>query len=180
MLSCIHSDVICEECSRVENYTQNSVIIAQLQRLLDLMEREAGYDNIPLFSLFPSQGGNPIAINTDYLLPKFEMGALAQNIIISTDATAVVLDLWLYHESIPPSALTVNSPLPNRTLLQRYAGTGTFPPLGGKITIPARGVIGCRFNALSGGTFLSISLSYSRSEQTSIEWFRSQRAGRIG
>jgi hypothetical protein len=178
MVACLHADPICDMCARSELYNQNNVIIAQLQRLLDLMEREAGYDNIPLFLIFPSLGAAALTTNFDYLLPQFEMPALLQNLVVSTDATSVSLDICLYHESIVPSPLTVNTTRPNRTILMRYAGTGTMPPINGKITIPARGFVGARFNALTGGSFLAISASYSRSEQTTIEWFRGQRAGR--
>lgn len=157
---------VCDKCYPLEHARRLDVLIAQQQRLLDLLEREAGYDNPPLSLIVSS----PV-VNTDYPLPAFEMGAILQNIMISTDATACSLSVILNHRSIPPTG---------RYELMRYQGSGTFPPLNGKITLPANSTIIARFNALSGGTFLAVSASYSRSEQTGIEWFRSQRLGRVG
>ena len=154
-----------EICTRLDVY------ISQSNRICDLLERQTGYDNLPLFATFP-YSNQTLTTNIDYQLPAFEMGAIIQSIIVSTDASAVNLGVFIYHQSI----VTIG----NRQQIAQFQGTGTFPPIPGKITMPAKGLIGVRFTALTGGTFVSLMASYSRSEQTGIEWMRSQRAGRIG
>jgi hypothetical protein len=164
--------VICEKCWHNHNYNQMSVLIAQEQRALDLLERIAGYDNEPLFIQFPQAGGAALATATDYQLPPFEMAANMFGLQVSTDATAVQIGAFIYHESIT---------LPNGRMqigtFQGSAQTFALPPA--KYFIPARGKVGVRFIALTGGTYISMMASYARSEQTTIEWFRGQRAGRI-
>ena len=164
---CDKCDSICPLCEGKEICRRIDAMIAQNNRICDLLERQTGYDNIPLFGIFTS----PI-VNTDYQLPFFESGCIIQDIIVSTDATAVNLGVYIYHRSIVTQG--------NRQQIAAYQGTGTFPPVSGKITMPALGLIGVRFGALTGGTFVSLMASYSRSEQTGIEFMRSQRAGRIG
>lgn len=149
-----------------------SVLIAQQQRSLDLLERIAGYDNMPLFIQYPQAGGAALATATDYQLPPFEMAANMFAFQVSTDATAIQIAVFIYHESI-----TTGNGRQQIGTLQGSAQTLALPPA--KYFIPSRGKVGVRFIALTGGTYLSLMASYARSEQTTIEWFRSQRAGRI-
>jgi hypothetical protein len=158
---------ICAWCMGTEICSRQDVIIAQNQRICDLLERSTGYDNLPLTlrQLAP-------VINVDYKLPLFESGAEMTWGIFATDCTGVDVQIYMYHPTIVASG--------NRYPLCEFQGTGTFLVPSGNVTIPANGIIGFRFNALAGGTFAALSVSYNRSEQTGIEWARSQRAGRIG
>lgn len=156
---------ICYLCMGKEICARMETLIAQEMRISDLLERQQGYDNLPLFLLQAS----PVAA-TDYKAQFFEMAALIQNIVVATDATAVNLGIFIYHPTL----------IGGKQQIAAYQGTGTFPPITGKITVPAKGSIGVNFTALTGGTFVSLMASYSRSEQTGIEFMRSQRAGRQG
>ena len=156
---------VCIRCMGEEICRRLDTHIAQTMRLSDLLERQTGYDNLPLFQMWSS----PI-INFDYQPPFFEIGAILQDIIVSTDATACNVGIYVYHPTL----------IGGKQQIAQFQGSGTFPPITGKITMPAKGYIGIRFAALSGGTFASLMASYSRSEQTGIEWMRSQRAGRQG
>ena len=164
--------VLCEKCWFGTQLDMMQVLIAQQQRSLDLLERSNGYDNEPLFIQYPSPGGAALAINTDYQLPLFEMAANIGSLMVATDATAFQIGVFIYHASIT---------LPNQRMpigtLQGSAQTLSLPP--GKYFVPAKGLLGVRFVALTGGTYVSLMASVARSEQTSIEWFRGQRAGRI-
>lgn len=164
--------VICEKCWFNDHLTMMQVLIAQHQRSLDLLERSTGYDNEPMFIQFPPTGGAALATGTDYQLPIFEMAANTTGLLVSTDATAFQIACFLYHASItlPGNRMQIGT-------LQGSAQSLALPP--GKYFVPARGTLGIRFIALTGGTYVSLMTTTQRSEQTSIEWFRGQRAGRI-
>lgn len=158
---------VCAWCMGSELCTRIDVMIAQNQRITDLLERQTGYENIPL----SFRQTTPL-VNTDYKSPVFEMGAIMTWGILATDATAADIQVYIYHPSIVTSG--------NKTPIAEFQGTGYFVLPPGNVTIPANAQLGFRFNVLTGGTYASMSIAYNRSEQTGIEWARSQRAGRIG